>query len=78
MSTAREELHRIIEKLQDKDVESLLHLLKRIVSNYSQYRYPVSNEKLTQEEIKEIEEAKAEIARGEYVDFEEVKKEYGL
>lgn len=71
MSTAREELHQVIDKLQDKDAESLLHLLRKIIDSYH-------NEELTTEELKEIEAAKAEIAKGEYVDFYNLKKEYGL
>ncbi|NPV45160.1 MAG: hypothetical protein HPY70_14495 [Firmicutes bacterium] len=75
MSTAREELHRVIDKLQDKDVESLLHLLKKIISNYS---IETEKEELTEEAILEIKKAKTEIERGEYVDFDDLKKEYGI
>ena len=38
-------------------------------------QYPVSDEELNESEIIEIEFAKAEIARGEYVDFEDLKRE---
>jgi folylpolyglutamate synthase/dihydropteroate synthase len=77
MSTAREELHRVIDKLQDKDVESLLHLLKKIISNYN-YSTETEKEELTEEAILEIKKAKTEIERGEYVDFDDLKKEYGI
>ncbi|MFA5880623.1 MAG: hypothetical protein WC834_00385 [Eubacteriales bacterium] len=71
MSASREELHRVIEKLREKDIESLLHLLNRIVSNYDE-------DELTEEELKEIEEAEARMAKGEYIDLNDLKKEYGL
>ena len=76
MSTVHKELHSVIEKLQEKDAESLLQLLKKIIRSYRQY--PVSDEELNESEIMEIEVAKSEIARGEYVDFEDLKLEYGL
>jgi len=74
MSTAREELHRIIERLNEEDVKSTLHLLKKVVSNY----YEIDEEELTTEEISAIEKGREQIAKGEYTDFEDLKKEYGL
>lgn len=74
MSTAREELHQIIEKLNDDDVKSTLHLLKKVVVNY----YEIDNEELIDEDIRAIEHGREQIVRGEYVDFEDLKKEYGL
>ena len=56
MSASREELHRVIEKLKEKDIESLLHLLNKIVTNY--------DDELTEEELKEIEEVEARMAKG--------------
>ncbi len=44
---------------------SLLHIIKRIVT---------SGEELTDEEIQQIELAKDEIAKGEGIEIEEVKK----
>ena len=70
MSASREELHRVIEKLREKDIERLLHLLNKIVTNY--------DDELTEEELKEIEEAEARMAKGEYIDLNDLKKEYGL
>ena len=35
-------------------------------------------EEISEEELKEIEEAEAEIERGEYVTLEELMKEYGV
>jgi len=37
-----------------------------------------NDQELSQEEIKEIEEAKVQIARGEYTDLDALKKEFGL
>lgn len=71
MSTAHKELHNIIDKLKKEDAESLLHLLRKLINSYH-------DDKLTAEEIMEIEEAKTGIDKGEYVDFEDLKKEYGL
>ena len=69
MATAREELHRVIDKLQDKDVESLLHLLRRIIPE---------GDELTPDEVRKIEKAKVQMAKGEYVELESLKKEFGL
>ena len=71
MSASREELHRVIEKLREKDIESLLYLLNKIVSNYDE-------DELTEEELKEIKEAEARMAKGEYIDLDDLKKEYEL
>ena len=46
-----------------------MHLVKRIIT---------SDEELTQEEIQEIELAKEEIAKGEYLEMKEVKKLFDL
>ncbi len=39
---------------------------------------PIDDELLTEEEIAAVEEAKAELARGEYVTMDDVKRELGL
>jgi hypothetical protein len=52
-----------------------LHLLKKIISNYS---IETEKEELTEEAILEIKKAKTEIERGQYVDFDDLKKEYGI
>ena len=71
MSASREELHRIIDKLRERDIESLLHLLSRIISSYNE-------DELTEEELKKIEKIEAQMAKGEYIDLNDLKKEYGL
>ncbi|PKM38821.1 MAG: hypothetical protein CVV03_12765 [Firmicutes bacterium HGW-Firmicutes-8] len=44
--------------------------LNKIVTNY--------DDELTEEELKEIEEVEARMAKGEYIDLNDLKKEYGL
>lgn len=39
---------------------------------------PIDDEPLTEEEVAAVEEAKQELARGEYVSMDEVKRELGL
>ncbi len=42
-----------------------------IVSSYNE-------DELTEEELKEIEKIEAQMAKGEYVNLDDMKKEYGL
>lgn len=72
MAVDKKELHKLIDLLKDEDVEVIFPLLKRIVS------YEYEDEELSDEAIKDIEMAKKEIERGEYVDFDELKREFGL
>ncbi|BCV22904.1 hypothetical protein [Moorella sp. Hama-1] len=67
MSAMREELEKIIHRLQAKQLKLLLA-----------YARELEDDKLTPEDIADIEGGKAEIARGEWVDWDELKRELNL
>lgn len=66
MSAVRKELERIICRLTPENLKLLLDYAREL------------EEELTQEEIADIEAGKAEIARGEWVDWDELKRELNL
>ncbi|HHW03259.1 MAG TPA: hypothetical protein GXX35_10720 [Thermoanaerobacterales bacterium] len=72
MATLRYELHRIVDLLDEDDAIHVLEILKKLIKKNN------DDTILTPDEIKRMEEGEAQIARGEYVDFEDIKKEYGL
>lgn len=66
MSATREELEKIICRLSPDRLKLLLDYARHL------------EEELTPEELADIEAGKAEIARGEWVDWDDLKRELGL
>lgn len=66
--SVKDELHRLIDDLTDEGAERVRDLI------YSAF----DSDELTPEEEEAVREARAEIARGEYVTLEELEAELGL
>jgi hypothetical protein len=69
MAVNREDLHKIIDKIPGHKLPSVADLLKRI--------YEEDDEKVSEEEMKEIEEAEKRIANGEYITLDELIQDLG-
>lgn len=67
MSAVLKELETIIRRLPPSKLEQLLDYARELVE-----------EEVTPEEIAEFEAGKSEIARGEWVDWDELRKELNL
>ncbi len=66
MSVIQEELERIIRRLSAKQLKLLLDYAREL------------EEGLTPEEVADIEAGKAEVARGEWIDWDDLKRELNL
>lgn len=67
MATKREDLKNIIDSLPEELLPSATEFLKSLI--------PEDDEPLTEEELKQIVQAKEDIKNGEYVTLEELLKE---
>jgi hypothetical protein len=65
----REEIHRLVDQLDDINAEILLEYLQDLLSE---------EETLTEEEIAAVLEAEERMAKGEYITLEELQRELGL
>ena len=75
--TSKEALHRLIDELADDEAERLLRTIEDPVLRAVALA-PEDDEPETEEEHVMVEEAKQELARGEYVSLDDVKRELGL
>lgn len=66
MVISKEELHRLIDRLSDEQLTRLANALPSIV-------IPVDDEQLTEEDVRDIEAAKAD----DYMTLDEFTKKYG-
>ncbi len=66
----REELHRLIDRLPEDKLPAVSDLLEKI--------YEIDDEKLSPEELKEIEAAKKRVAKGEFDTFDDVFGDLGV
>jgi hypothetical protein len=80
MAADKQHAHRLIDNLAPSQIpaaigmlESLLDPVARAIANA-----PVDDEPVTEEELCELEEARASIARGEGIPHEEILAEFGL
>jgi hypothetical protein len=83
----KDELHRIIDSLTPEETIAARHYLKYLLSVASRKRQdirqvlanaPYDDEPLTEEDIRDIEEARKDIENGETVSMDEVKRMLGL
>ncbi len=78
----REELHRLVDALPDEELYAAVRYLDYLRRTSLAYlrevldKAPIDDEPLTEEDLKAIEEAEAEIARGEVLSWEEVRREF--
>lgn len=73
MVKSREELHQFIELLDDEMVDSILKIVKNLVKKNVD-----DDTVLKPDEVKRMKEGEAQIARGEYIEFDILKKEFNL
>jgi len=71
MAKPHEELHQLIDLLDEETAENIAKIIKKLVKAYD-------DTLLTPEEIKRMEEGEAQIARGEYVTLDDYVKRRGL
>lgn len=74
MNPIRDEIHRLVDILPEKKALVVKQLLEVLIEGHED----VDPEPLTPEELAEVKEAEARMDRGEYVDWEDAKKELGL
>ncbi len=65
MAVSREQFHRLIDALSDDKLDFLARKLPELIPD-------IDDAWLSSQDMKEIQEARAEFARGEYATFEEV------
>lgn len=67
--TMRQELHRLIDLLEDEDEESALEYLQWLIND---------EDVLTDEERDAVKEGESEIARGEYITLDQLAQSLGV
>jgi len=81
-STARNELHRIVDELPDNDIPTAQRLLRSLLGGKREFRFfddaPMDDEPLTDEDIQAIAEAEEDIAAGRTQSLEDLRRELGL
>jgi hypothetical protein len=70
LATAREKLMEMVRDLDDEGAA--------VVLDYVHWLLAVEDEPLTPEERVEVEQAEAEVARGDYVTLDQLERELGL
>ena len=78
--TTKDALHRIIDELSESELETAWRLLEPLRAGddpvlRAVLNAPEDEEPLTADEIAAIEEAKERVRRGEYITWDELKKE---
>jgi hypothetical protein len=76
--TIKEQLRAMVETLSEDDAALLVRALQGDRLAWTLLAAPIDDEPETDEERAAVEEAKAELARGEGVPWEDVKRELGL
>lgn len=71
MATSREELHKVIDLLDEEIVDSILKIVKNLV-------VADDDTLLTPDEIKRMNDGEAQIARGEFMTLSDYAKGRGL
>ena len=79
-SLTRDELHRLVDAIPDSELASAAAALEPLVDPVMRALLtgPIDDEPETEEERAAVAEAKAELARGEFLTHEEVKRRHGL
>lgn len=85
MSVQKEDLHRLIDVLPEKEVLAVKRFLSFVISNSEKEAtieylnsLPMDDEPLTEGDLKDIAEGEKNIAEGCFKTLEEVEKELGL
>ena len=76
----RDELHRLIDAIPDSELAMVATALEPLIDPVMRalLTAPIDDEPETEEERTAVAEAKAELARGEFLTQEEVKRRHGL
>lgn len=81
MVVTKQDLHKLIDEIPEQEHQAAAKYLTRLrdLANDPVYQAfmnaPLDDEPLTDEDIAAIEEAEAEIARGEYFTLEDIRKD---
>ena len=67
--TVKEELHHLVDALGDDDAEDAVDYLRWLLSE---------TDTLTEKELEDVRRGRKEIARGEYVTLDELRRHLGL
>jgi hypothetical protein len=76
VSVKKEDIYRLIDRMDPSDHEFVYELLQRLI--HADDKMVSDNSPLTEEEMKDIEEARARVNNGEYVKWEDIKRENQL
>jgi hypothetical protein len=79
-SNSKQQAHELIERLSTGQVSAVVGLLEAMLDPVSTAlaNAPIDDEPVSEEEARDIAEARAAYARGEFVSNEEVLAEFGL
>jgi hypothetical protein len=80
MAATKEHAHELIERMAPGQVAAVVGLLEIMLDPLARTlaNAPFDDEPVSEEEAREVEEAKASFARGEGIPHEEILAEYGL
>lgn len=80
MAADKQHAHKLIESLAPSQIPAAIGMLERLLDPVSRAiaNAPVDDQPITEEEVRELEEARASIARGEGIPHEEILAEFGL
>ncbi|HEX5235247.1 MAG TPA: hypothetical protein VFW25_07960 [Silvibacterium sp.] len=79
-ANSKQQAHELIERMSAAQVSAVVGLLETMLDPFSLVlaNAPIDDEPVSEEEKRDIAEARAAIARGEVVSHEEVLAEFGL
>jgi hypothetical protein len=79
-TNSKQQAHELIERLSNGQASAVVGLLEAMLDPVSVAlaNAPIDDEPVSEEEAREIAEARASIARGEGIPHEEVLREFGL
>ncbi|MEK7409495.1 MAG: hypothetical protein AAB225_30890 [Acidobacteriota bacterium] len=80
MTVTKRDLHQLVERLPDADVQTVYRMLLALSDPVllSLLTAPFDDEPEAEDERAAVEEARQEIARGEGIPLEDIKRELGL
>jgi hypothetical protein len=76
MATDKEHAHKLLDRLDSRQVAAVVHLLETMVNPLD--LAPVEDEDLTPQTVAAVDRTRASLARGEGIPHEDIRREFGL
>ena len=76
MATDKEHAHKLLDRLDSRQVAAVVHLLETMVNPLD--LAPVEEEEITPQTAAAVDRARASLARGEGIPHEDIRREFGL